>query len=62
MKSSSIGVSYLDNTLKINKIVTYGYQYLRLFVLDNYDKDIKYDRQFMYNILKSVCKNDGLMQ
>lgn len=46
-----------DTVITINKIMTYAYQFLRMFVLEKYDGTITLDRQFMYNILKSICVN-----
>lgn len=49
-----------DIVLKINKIVTYAYQFLRMFVLEKYDETIRLDRQFIYNVLKCVCNNNEI--
>jgi hypothetical protein len=46
----------------INKIVRYGYQFFRMLMLDKHnDIDVNIiDRQFFYNILKSVCESNKI--
>lgn len=47
-----------NNVIKINQIIIYAYQFLRLLVLDKYDDNMNIDRQFIYNILKTICENN----
>ena len=49
-----------DAVFRIHDMVVLGYQFLRCFILEKYEDHIKIDRQFMYNILKSVT-NKGLI-
>ncbi len=49
-----------DAVFRIHDMVVLGYQFLRCFILEKYEDHIKIDRQFMYNILKSVT-NNGLI-
>lgn len=51
-------IPIIENTvLRTNKIIIYGYQFLRAFIIEKYNNNIKIDRQFIYNILKSVSNN-----
>lgn len=51
-----------SNVADINKIVRYGWQFFRMLMLENHNNithdDI--DRQFFYNILKSVCESEKI--
>ncbi len=52
-------LSKIDEAIiKINQIVIYAYQFLRMFILERYDNTIELDRQFIYNLLKAICSND----
>lgn len=42
---------------RVHDMVVLGYQFLRCFILEKYEDHMKIDRQFMYNILKSVTNN-----
>ncbi len=49
-----------DAVFRVHDMVVLGYQFLRCFILEKYEDYMKIDRQFMYNILKSVT-NNGLI-
>ncbi len=49
-----------DAVFRVHDMVVLGYQFLRCFILEKYEDHMKIDRQFMYNILKSVT-NNGLI-
>ena len=54
-------IHIIENTiLRTNKIIIYGYQFLRAFIVEKYNDNIKIDRQFIYNILKTVSNNDKI--
>ena len=54
-------IPIIENTvLRTNKIIIYGYQFLRAFIVEKYNDNIKIDRQFIYNILKTVSNNDKI--
>jgi len=54
-------ISAIENTvLRTNKIIVVAYQFLRAFIIEKYDDNIKIDRQFMYNILKTVSNNNKI--
>ena len=54
-------IPIIENTvLRTNKIIIYGYQFLRAFIIEKYNDNIKIDRQFIYNILKTVSNNDKI--
>ena len=51
-------IPIIENTvLRTNKIIIYGYQFLRAFIIEKYNNNMKIDRQFIYNILKTVSNN-----
>ena len=51
-------IPIIENTvLRTNKIIVYAYQFLRAFIIEKYNNNIQIDRQFMYNILKTVSNN-----
>lgn len=50
-----------DAVFRVHDMVVLGYQFLRCFILEKYEDHVKIDRQFMYNILKSVT-NNGLIK
>ena len=54
-------IPIIENTvLRTNKIIIYGYQFLRAFIIEKYNDNIKIDRQFIYNILKTVSNNNKI--
>ena len=54
-------IPIIENTvLRTNKIIIYGYQFLRAFIIEKYNNNFKIDRQFIYNILKTVSSNDKI--
>jgi hypothetical protein len=54
-------IPIIENTvLRTNKIIIYGYQFLRAFIIEKYNNNIKIDRQFIYNILKTVSNNEKI--
>jgi len=54
-------IPIIENTvLRTNKIIIYGYQFLRAFIIEKYNDNIKIDRQFMYNILKTISNNNKI--
>ena len=51
-------IPIIENTvLRTNKIIVYGYQFLRAFIIEKYNNNITIDRQFIYNIHKTVSNN-----
>jgi len=54
-------IPIIENTvLRTNKIIIYGYQFLRAFIIEKYNNNMKIDRQFIYNILKTVSNNNKI--
>ena len=47
-----------DAIYRVNDITTVGYQFLRAFILERYNDDIKINQKFIKHILKTICKDD----
>jgi len=49
-----------DVLVRTNQLVIYGNQFLRMFVLEKYTDNMKIDRQFIYNILKTIGTHEQI--
>ena len=45
---------------KTHKLITYGYQFFKLLMIEKYDDTMQIDRQFFYNILKCISVNNEI--